>query len=156
MRHSNKMAAFSDDHSLNFGFPCVPWLTIRETALFRTEQCELSCTAVPPTQRAEMAPRCSAKHVSSTYWNTCTFLGINLLVLITPSPPRWNRNGFSVSYRMITGKMSGLPNLFYISYGYSRDFQWWTCRMNYSQTTVHELNSFLKVVRKPKLFSPRN
>jgi hypothetical protein len=25
---------------------------------------------------------------------------------------------------------------------------------NYSQTSVHELNSFLKVVRKPKLFSP--
>jgi hypothetical protein len=24
----------------------------------------------------------------------------------------------------------------------------------YSQTSVHELNSFLKVVRKPKLFSP--
>jgi hypothetical protein len=25
----------------------------------------------------------------------------------------------------------------------------------YSQTSVHELNSFLKVVRKPKLFSPQ-
>jgi hypothetical protein len=27
-------------------------------------------------------------------------------------------------------------------------------RFNYSQTSVHELNSFLKVVHKPKLFSP--
>ena len=26
--------------------------------------------------------------------------------------------------------------------------------LEYSQTSVHELNSFLKVVRKPKLFSP--
>jgi hypothetical protein len=27
-------------------------------------------------------------------------------------------------------------------------------KFKYSQTSFHELNSFLKVVRKPKLFSP--
>jgi hypothetical protein len=32
--------------------------------------------------------------------------------------------------------------------------KWPHYKIKYSQTSVHELNSFLKVVRKPKLFSP--
>jgi hypothetical protein len=91
IHHSNKMAAFSDDDSFNFGFLCVPWLTIWETALFhRVIQSNANSAATQSHQHSGWKPRLKWRHaVLLNMWavhieTLVSFLGIKQFVPITP------------------------------------------------------------------------
>jgi hypothetical protein len=132
------MAGFSDYHSFNFWFPCVPWLTVREVALFRRViQSNLNSAAPQWHQHSGQKSLLKWRHtVLLNMWAVhigahVPFLGINLFIPITPPLLLVKTRMALVSFRMNTSKMSGLPILFYIFCDYSRDFQRWTCRMTY-------------------------